>query len=393
MSSITFVNVSVLTHEGVIGNSIQVTGQIISAINNRATKDDLIVDGDGGTIIPGLINSHDHLALNNFNPTKYRTRYPNARLWVEDIENRFDSDPNLIEPRSKPRGDRLLQGAIKNLLSGVTTVCHHDPDYPSLQGNFPLNIVRPYQYAHSLYVDNNVSESYHNTRKDTPWIIHLAEGTDAEAKAEFGVLKKMGAIRSNCIIVHGVALTPLEQSEIAEKGGGVIWCPGSNLFLLKQTSDFSLFNGKGKLALGSDSRLSGSFDLLEELDVARKLGQMSSRELFCQVTINPANMLNVRKGGAGKLAVGGIADLLLIPNSVEDNPYDCLAGVSRRDIDCVMLSGNPVITVPHMTALFKNTETEFEGIQLDGLERILAQDLTDKLKKSSVPELGLELVN
>jgi hypothetical protein len=41
-----------------------------------------------------------------------------------------------------PREERLLIGGVKNLLSGVTTVAHHDPLYSCLQeATFPVRVV------------------------------------------------------------------------------------------------------------------------------------------------------------------------------------------------------------------------------------------------------------
>lgn len=387
----TFTNVTVLAAEGIIGHSLRVRGKQVVALDQPPQKDDLIIDGRGGLIVPGLINAHDHLSLNNFPRLKYRRCYPNASQWVADIEARFDSDPALTTPRQQPLSDRLFQGALKNLLCGVTTVCHHDPDYRPLRRRFPLRLVRPYQYCHSLYLEADVVQSYRQTKADTPWIIHLAEGTDEAARHELGQLAAMNALQANTVLVHGVGLTPADQQQVARQGGGLIWCPGSNHFFFGQTAAVRFLQQKGKVALGSDSRLSGEFDLLAEIRCAHQTGQVTAAELFRQVTVQPAGILNIRQGGQGQLQPGGIADLLLLPPPIPANPYERLLPLQRSQIECVLFAGQPIITGTKLDTLFKATRTPFAPVRLDGHNKLLANHLAKRLSKTAVPEPGLSL--
>ena len=51
---------------------------------------------------------------------------------------------------------------------------------------FPTRVVEHYGWSHSLGIDDaaQVRRSYEGTPKHTPWIIHAAEGTDADAAGE-----------------------------------------------------------------------------------------------------------------------------------------------------------------------------------------------------------------
>jgi hypothetical protein len=98
--------------------------------------------------MPGLINAHDHLEFNLF-PQLGRGTYPNAAAWARDIYHPGRSP--IREQLRVPKPVRLWWGALKNLLSGVTTVCHHNPYEREVFGvDFPVRVVRRFSWAHSL---------------------------------------------------------------------------------------------------------------------------------------------------------------------------------------------------------------------------------------------------
>ena len=94
-----FTNVTVLSETGPIGHSLRVKGRRVAAIDTPPEKRDVVIDGQGGLLTPGLINAHDHLELNTFKRLKYRETYTHSLQWIEDIEARFETDTDLIEPR------------------------------------------------------------------------------------------------------------------------------------------------------------------------------------------------------------------------------------------------------------------------------------------------------
>src|SRR5438093_13677458 len=98
----------------------------------------LNVDLDGHLILPGLINAHDHLEFNLF-PRLGRGPYPDARAWARDIYHPKQSP--IRDHLRVPLPVRLRWGGIKNLLAGVTAVCHHNPyEARVLEREFPVRV-------------------------------------------------------------------------------------------------------------------------------------------------------------------------------------------------------------------------------------------------------------
>ncbi len=387
--SIAFTQAQVLGPGGVIASSLRIERDRIVALNVAPQSSDLIVNLDGALIIPGLINAHDHLEHNNFPRLKWRERYVNAREWIADFQPRFKTDPALIEPISVPLADRLLLGGIKNLLSGVTTVCHHNPLHRELRRNFIVRVVRRYRYSHSLLIDGDaVAREYRRAPKDWPWIIHAAEGTDDEAARELEQLERLGCLGSNTVIVHGVGLRAQDREKLIGRGGALIWCPSSNYFLFQATAEVRELAGTGRVALGTDSRLSGERDLLEEMKFAWQTGQLCAHMIFRSVTVDAAAILRLPQ--AGRLSVGVAADLVILP-AREADPFASVMRTDRSRLRLVMIGGRPQIGDPDMWPLFAAAQLKTEKVSLDGREKVMAAAVANRLRRCLIKEAGLEL--
>ena len=245
---------------------------------------------DGYQVLPGLINAHDHLDFNLF-PRLGRGPYKNATAWAEDIYHPEESP--VREHLRLPKHTRLRWGGLKNLLSGVTTVCHHNPDHPVLHDpDFPVRVVSNFGWAHSLRFSADITERFQATPRDRPFVIHACEGTDAEARSDVFRLHEMGALDSRTVLVHGVALDDAGLELVRKAGAAVVWCPSSNLYVLGQTLSPAVLNSGVPIALGSDSALTASGDLLDEICLARRIWDVDIRPL---VTTNPAAILRLSR--------------------------------------------------------------------------------------------------
>ena len=339
--------------------------------------------GDG--LLPGLINAHDHLQLNVLPRLKYRGSYQNVGEWIADIEPRLRTDPLFLANAAVPRAQRLLIGGLKNLLCGVTTVAHHDPLYPELQEDhgFPVRVLSRYGWSHSLALEGAaaVQRSCRDAPADRPWIIHAAEGVDALATSEFKALEALGCLKANTVFVHGVAFDTAQRDRLLQAGAGLVWCPGSNLHLFGRTADVRTLAAQGRVALGSDSRISGSADLLAELHVAREASDLDEAALEALVTINAARLL--RLPDCGRLTRGARADLLVLP---KDLP---LSQARRADVRLVMVGGVPRYADPDLAEAF-GASADLVPVRVDGRPKWLARSLVRALDEACIGEPGLE---
>jgi hypothetical protein len=338
-------------------------------------------------LLPGLINAHDHLQLNCFNLPDYGRRYRNAGEWIADMNTRIAADPAYSAGRAIPRERRLLHGGCKNLLSGVTTVAHHDPLYPQLtRADYPTQVVGSYGWSHSLEMDGaeSVRASFQGTPADQPWIIHAAEGTDAAAASEFDRLESLGCVGSRTLLVHGVALDGARRARLAAAGAGLIWCPTSNLRLFGATADVADLVSLGRVALGSDSRLTGGLDLLEEVRAARSTCGFDEPTLESLVTAAGARLLRLTDRGV--LRAGARADLMVLPARLP------LSEALRKDIRLVMLGGNMCCGDRDLAEVMLPKSQRVE-IRVDGRTKMVEQRLGAVLSAMGALEAGVELPN
>jgi cytosine/adenosine deaminase-related metal-dependent hydrolase len=371
--------------DGEVRAVVKIAGACVAAVGEAPRAGERIVDLAGARLLPGLINAHDHLQLNHLPRLEPARRYSHVRGWIADIDRLRLADGPLKAAVAVPLAQRLLLGGVKNLLSGVTTVAHHDPLHSTLcELQYPVRVVARYGWAHSLYLDGEARtlESQRRTPADWPWIIHAAEGVDGEAREEFWRLDRLGCLQPNTVIVHGVALGPVEQQRLAAASAGLVWCPSSNLHLFDATAAVAALAGQGRVALGTDSRLTGSRDLLAEIRVAARQAALTSETLQGLVTRDAARLLRLED--CGVVAAGARADLLVLPGGVP------LEQASRADVRLVMVGGIAAYGDPDLMRALGPAGRWVE-IAVDGRPKALAAFIAERLCRLETREPGLEL--
>ena len=303
-------------------------------------------------ILPGLINAHDHLHFGIF-PRLGQGPYPSWREWAEDIYH--PEEPPLLDLFKISKETRLWRGAIQNALAGVTTVCHHDAPHALLTGNaLPVKVHTDCGWAHSLD-DRQWARRFAQTPVNRPFILHFAEGTDAQSCRESARLERKVKLNERLVLVHAIGVSKSDWLKLRAAGVWIVWCPTSNLHILGQTLARDLLLSYPSIALGSDSPLSAAGDLLDEVQAARALLDLPSDLLYRMVTSRAARLLRL-SGDQGTIAEGGVADLLIVRDHSRP-PCDSLITLSRRDIAAVMRGGEITVASDEFYTL-RNLATE-----------------------------------
>lgn len=303
-----------------------------------ATNRSMQVDLAGYCLLPGLINAHDHLEYALY-PRLGNPPYDNYVEWGEDIHR--NSLDVITKHRTVPRDVRLWWGGIRNLLSGVTTVAHHNPFWPTLEQNgFPVRVVREYGWAHSAALGGDLRSARANTPKRRPFIVHAGEGVDEQTRGELWQLDKLGLLDEFAVLVHGLAFDCQGVALMNARGASLVVCPSSNYALFTALPDLTLLGNVRRIALGSDSPLTAAGDLLDEIRFAISKCGISPGVAWRMVTTGPAEILRLTHG-EGSIVSSGVADLVAIHDigaNHTDFP-DRLASLSSDDVELVMIGG------------------------------------------------------
>jgi cytosine/adenosine deaminase-related metal-dependent hydrolase/ubiquinone/menaquinone biosynthesis C-methylase UbiE len=289
----------------------------------------------GFLVLPGLVNPHDHLEFALY-PRLGKSNYKNFLEWADDI-HRPDFSP-VREHRQVPREARLWWGGIRNLLCGVTTVCHHNPYEPAVfEDDFIVRVLCEYGWAHSLPMDPDVGTKKQKTPKGQPFLLHLGEGIDERSAAEIFELHQASALDEDTVLIHGLALKKPGRALLRSARAGLVWCPSSNIFLFGETLSSSDLQEIPRLALGSDSPLTAEGDLLDELRFAHEFIGAPAEDLYSCVLRGSADLLRL-KNGEGTLRVGAHADLIAVRDTGM-SPAGTLATLSHSGVELVLLGG------------------------------------------------------
>jgi cytosine/adenosine deaminase-related metal-dependent hydrolase len=341
-----------------------------------------------GTLFPGFIELHNHLAYNALSLWNVPKRYGNRDQWSGTDEYRkLISGPMRVlgkTPELLPALIRYVEG--KCLLGGVTT--SQGIQLYSNQGirRFYRGIVRNVEQSDeaslpeaATRVDDIEARDAKlflaRLMKQTCFLLHLSEGVDVSARRHFLALQISGdewAISTQLAGIHSTGLTAADFDVMAARRGAMIWSPLSNLLLYGGTSKIAAAKAAGvRMGIGSDWSPSGSKNLLGELKVARLVSQaqggvFSDREIVSMATRQAAAILQWDKV-LGTLETGKRADLLVIEGKSGD-PYAALLQAKETAIRLVMING---VARYGMPSLMEHLGAAGESIRIGGRTRMV----------------------
>jgi len=331
--------------------SVSIVGKYIHSVRDRSWVDkkyDALsgnsLDLSGYLLLPGLVNAHDHLEFGLF-PNMGAGPYQNAAQWAHDIHS---TEASLIaRHRRVPRPVRLWWGAIRNLLCGVTTVCHHNPVTPELvDPEFPIRVITDFGWAHSLSLEPQLADKFAECHADLPFILHVAEGVDEESTQEVFTLDRMGALDQRTVLVHGLACTPEGAALISQRRAALVLCPTSNEFLFRRSPSLVFIRSIDAVVLGSDSPLTGAGDLLDEVRFAHNHIGLDANSVYAMVTNRAADVLRLRQG-EGRLWPGSVADIVAV-RDIGLSPAETLAELTIEQIELVIVAGRVQLASPSL---------------------------------------------
>ncbi|HEY1995364.1 MAG TPA: methyltransferase domain-containing protein [Edaphobacter sp.] len=346
-----------------------------------------IIDLSGYLLLPGLINAHDHLEFGLF-PNLGSGPYQNSVEWAKEIHRSHSS--LIARHRKVPKAVRLWWGALRNLLCGVTTVCHHNPlSREMLSADFPVRVLSRFGWAHSLEMDPNLIHNFDHTPPNLPFVLHAAEGVDAKSAQEVFDLDRMQVLGDRTVLVHGMALNPKSVALLNRRRSSLVVCPTSNQFLFHCAPSSALIKSINTVVLGSDSPLTSAGDLLDEVNFARNEIGLTPDFLYQMVTATSAHVLRLRNG-EGHLRTGSLADIIAVRNKFL-TPAETIAQLTFDQVELVLLSGRVQLASSSLyDRLPDSLKAGLQLISVDGHQRWLRAPI-DNLLAEAKKVLGRDI--
>lgn len=363
---------------------VSIQGDQISAVGKSISgRDGLQIDVSGCNIYPGLINCHDHLLGTYWPRVGDRRPYLNWLEWDNDLK----LSPVYAERQKIESPDLYKMGAFRHLICGVTTVQDHIPHFVRelFAKDLSIKVADQFAMAHSIgsfalkWGDGIVPEHRKALENNIPFITHCSEGFDQETINSVKVLAEHNALSERTVLVHGIAFSDEDIALLAENRCNVVWCPVSNLYMFQKTARVKELIEQGvNVVLGTDSPMSGSTSMVEELHLSREYYQsfygeeLDPKVQFEMVTSKAAQALCLKDRGSIKK--GNAADLLVL-RSEQSDPYRALVGMDYNEVMLVVIDGEPVYADPSFESLLDNTGVSMHRVCVDGVEKLIKNDV------------------
>ena len=383
-------------------------GSVVAVTANGAAKppgfDDISEIDTQGTIFPGFIELHNHLAYNILCLWNVPKKYGNRGQWQGSVDyHNLVSGPMMVlgkSPGVVPAIVRYVE--CKSMFGGVTTSqgirLVSNAQTPSYFAGLVRNVENSgdpaLPSAGALIADADTKDPstfLADLKKKSCYLIHLSEGVDDSARKHFLALQfrpNTWAIAPALSGIHCNALTEDDFHVMASKGASMVWSPLSNFLLYGGTAKADAAKREGlRMGMGSDWAPSGSKNLLGELKVAKVTsaqmgGFLSDRDVVALATKNAAEILRWDHA-VGSIEKGKRADLTVWSGKHTD-PYGALIGAHETDLKLVVINGVPRYGD---STLMKKLGVGGESVKVGGHSRTLF--LTQKTASEPVTKISL----
>ena len=271
----------------------------------------------------------------------------------------------LKEHVAVPKPVRLMWGGLKNLLSGATTVAHHNPYEPHLfDHNFPVRVIRKFGWAHSLHFSPDLAERFRQHATESAFHRSCRGGHGRRLLSRRSKdSTHMGVLDRRTVLVHAIALKPSDIEILQARKCSIVWCPSSNLFTYGRTFDLAARSPRVSRLRSARIRHSRPTAIWSMRSARQKASrQMSMERIFEMVTTRAASIFRLPKA-SGEIQEHGPADLVAVADHGQ-SPADALNNLVP---DLVMIGGR-IRLLSRRLSMMRNLQRHIAGMQRISVE-------------------------
>ncbi|MCD6397556.1 MAG: amidohydrolase [Spirochaetaceae bacterium] len=431
ISILSFKNLSIRKNMDIIiseGRIKKISTTETDLIPDSALQDELVIDGTGKYVIPGLVNAHAHTAMTLLRGVAEDVSVDdwfNKHVWVYE---------QSLTPEDVYIGTQI--GAAEMLLSGVTTVADHyfamdrafdayiksgmranlawavfgaGPDAEK-QFDTAMDFTRNYTDRHSRiqislgphspYIcpeDFLKKVSTESEKLLLPMHIHVSETEEQVVQSlkntgmtPVEILDKTGVLKEGTILAHAYWATDKDLKLIKKRGAGIAHCAKTYMKFgdVNNLLPRALKAGV-KVAYGSDGLASNNtVNIFETARDAALLAKCSTKNPETGTIADILPVMNAGEviglEGYGEVKSNALADLVIIdpstPNMMPGNNIfaDILYSLNNRNIHSVIVDGELVVENGKLLTI------DVKKLQAEALEisRRLVATVSDKPMQS-----------
>ncbi|HEX7457451.1 MAG TPA: amidohydrolase family protein, partial [Ginsengibacter sp.] len=201
---------------------------------------------------------------------------------------------------------------------------------------------------------------------------HIGEGTDKASRDEIDELIKWNLFKKKLIGVHGVAMDDKQAGSFK----ALIWCPASNNFLLNSTAIIDELKTKTSILFGTDATLTASWNMWEQLRIARGTLLLTDEELFDSLTKNAATIW--KRNNIASINVNKQADII-VANANNKTGFDAFYSLNPEDIQLILRKGEILLfdeEIKNQLAATNLSFSAFSKICINGKVKYIYGDIT-----------------
>lgn len=407
----------IIINDDIERSSILIVDNKIEEISNSLTDKDAeeIIDAEDKIAIPGLINTHSHIAmtlLRGVGDDQDLQTWLNDYIWPREAK----LNEELVYTGSKLAMAEMIKTGTTTFndmyfFMDETAKAVEQTGIRSVLGYGMIDLFDEEKRKSELNVTKKLIKDHHNTaggriqiavsphapytcseeilveakkiadKDNLKYHIHVSETKQEvedlkkeRGQTPFEYLDDIGVLSNNTIAAHGVWTTDDEMKILKEKGVSISHNPSSNMKLASGIAPVEkYFQNDINVSLGTDGVSSNNnMDMFSEMKIAGLLQKVDTlnpkalptRQTFNMATVNGAKALGIN---AGSIEAGKLADIVLVDTHVPHmmplrNPLtNIVYSALGNDVNTVICDGKILLKEKQLTTI--NEAEIIEDIQ------------------------------